>query len=1066
MLKKSPLPASGRRWPASLFLLAAACLPLAAQTTAPSTPTPAAAAPATDDEIVQLSPFIVDASSDKGYLVGNTLSGSRVRTDLADVAGSVSVMNAEFLKDIGARNMQDALRYEVNSENENEVVYNDTEGTITGDGVSNRVRGLINAQVTRDFFNTYIATDTYNTDRLTISRGPNAILFGIGSPSGSIDANLKRASFSGTSGAVTATFDQYGTRRYELDLNQPLTRWWSVRFDFLNQDKRSFMDPEFDKEKRQFVTTTLRPFARTTITANYEHISNDRVHARRHTAYDGVSAWIAAGKPLYDAFTNTWVNSAGQTVTFNGSRIANSQRNYLFSNSASLPAGAWNGITLATANQALATQGNQAQYSKGSMARSYAGVSSGLLGFNNEALYPSDYNFTGLASRADLSGEIAHVRLEQQITDRLTAELAYNRETYGNLSNEFVRGNFAILQADVNKYLVLHDSAGNLLKDASGSYVKIANPNAGRYMITNTEDIGSGSIGFDRGYVNQSYRATLSYDLDLARRSKWLGRHQFAAMYQRDDSENHILKSRTKNLGDQIVDGLTKSNNNINEVAYVDLPGDSDGTGVHTPTAWTAPADSGYSWWQTITGPLQESAIHNRVVNDARLGVLQSRFDKIFGDDSLVLILGVRRDTQKIYDAPLTANDIDPATGLSKWRDIPLPSEPSQNETGDTNTISAVYHTPWSGLGLTFSHSDNFTPQSKYHDFEGRPQSAMKGKSNEFGVSFDTPNRRFHAKLIRFDAEALNQKEEDWFYWAPAWNAIWYMEYQIKDYVLNIYKPRGEDRSADLVGQLEPWTQSDREVPFRDRRSTGFELEVIAQPIDRLNLRFTASKSDAVDSHIASDMIAYIDRRMPVWEKYADLTASWNRSWSTDAYYDDPRNLYWGDDSAGRKNIYSLGYTPYNDPTGLARVEDLKALEGAHTVRSRATTANLTADYSFVEGPLKHFNIGGGFRYRAPAAIGYLGKLSTNTNLPAGTMVSDLSKPIYGDPIEGVDLWIGYNRRFHAFGRPLDWSINLYAWNINYGRGLQPGEVNFKGEVTRWITREPRTISISNTISF
>jgi hypothetical protein len=260
--------------------------------------------------------------------------------------------------------------------------------------------------------------------------------------------------------------------------------------------------------------------------------------------------------------------------------------------------------------------------------------------------------------------------------------------------------------------------------------------------------------------------------------------------------------------------------------------------------------------------------------------------------------------------------------------------------------------------------------------------------------------------------------------------------------------------------------QSDRYVPFRDRRSTGYELELIAQPLPNLNLRFTASKNDAVDSHIATDMIAYINRRMPVWERYADLTASWNRSWSTDPWYDDPRNLYWGDDSVGRKNRYSLGYTPYNDPEGLIRIEDLKALEGAATLRSRAKTANLTANYTFLDSVLKGVNVGGGVRYRDPAAIGYLGKVSTNSALPAGTIVSDLSKPVFGDRIFGVDLWAGYSHPFTVAGRKLDWSINLYLWNANVGRGLQPGAVNFKGQVTRWIIQDPRTFSVSNTIAF
>lgn len=1054
-----------------------ALLPLGAQQITPpatSQPPPRDAAvpvsttgdTSSEEDVFTLSPFVVNASKDVGYLVGNTLSGNRVRSDLTDIASSVSVMNSEFLKDIGARDLQDALRYEVNSENENEVVYDDSEGTITGDGTSNRVRGLGEAQLSREFFNTRLPIDTYNTDRFTISRGPNSILFGIGSPSGSVDANLKRAQFSKTSGSASATFDQHSTQRYELDFNQPLGKSLALRFDYLNQDKRTFMSPEYDKEHRLFATGTWRPFKRTTLTVNFEDVHDDRVRARRHTLFDGVSDWIKAGKPLYDAFSKSWVDSAGNPVTRTGAFIeGHTYRDYIYSNNRPVAASAWNGITLASADQHYTTQGNQATYAGGDQANSYTGSYQNLLGLNNQSLYPYDLNYTGLANWAHIDAKIYTARLEQQIFDGLDAELAFNREDYSNQSVENARGNFTILEADVNKYLTIHDSTGkSLLKDANGNYVKILNPNAGRYRIKTQ------GIGFDRGSVADSFRGTLSYDLNLARFHPWLGRHQIAAMYQRDDTDAHIVKTRTKNLGDQIPSGfvVTADQNNINHIAYLDLPGDSDGSGQSTPALWRTPAENGLTWWKTITGPTQETAIHSRVTNDARLAVLTSRFDQLWRDSQLVVTAGVRRDTQKIFDAPIKLSDIDYTTGASKWPTIPIPSDPSYDETGDTSTMSLVYHTPLKGLSLSYSRSDNFTPQTKYLDFEGRPQTAMKGRSNEYGVSFESANKRFYARLTRFDAKALNQKEEDWFFWEPAWTAIYYMEYFIWDYATNIYPTRGIDKSADMVGSLSPWVQSDRQVPFRDRASTGYELELIARPIDNLNLRFTAAKTDAVDTNIASDMIAYIKRRMPVWDKYADLTASWYRnSWDyADPTYDDPRNLYWGDYSEGRKNIYAAGYMTYNWPGGIARVEDLEALEGASTIRSRATAMNLTADYNFANGRLKGFSIGGGARYRAPAAIGYLGKVSTNPDLPAGTLVADLSKPVMGDPLLNFDLWIGYTRDFVLAGRKLTWAVNLYGWNITSNGGLQPGSVNRQGGVDRWIIKEPRTISLANTIAF
>src|SRR6185312_15410956 len=141
--------------------------------------------------------------------------------------------------------------------------------------------------------------------------------------------------------------------RYELDFNLPVNKQWALRVDYLNQDKRAFIKPEFDKEQRRFITTTIRPLAHTSITANFEDIHDNRVHARRNTAYDGVSEWIAAGKPLYDNITGQWVDKNGAPVSYNGSIVGNSQRTYFYDNNRDVSASAWNGITLITADQPL-----------------------------------------------------------------------------------------------------------------------------------------------------------------------------------------------------------------------------------------------------------------------------------------------------------------------------------------------------------------------------------------------------------------------------------------------------------------------------------------------------------------------------------------------------------------------------------------------------------------------------------------------------------------------------------------------------------------------------------------
>ncbi len=76
----------------------------------------AAPASAAEDDVVVLTPFEVSASSDKGYVATETLAGTRIRTQLKDVASSVSVVTKEFMDDIGAKNNETLLQYTTNAE--------------------------------------------------------------------------------------------------------------------------------------------------------------------------------------------------------------------------------------------------------------------------------------------------------------------------------------------------------------------------------------------------------------------------------------------------------------------------------------------------------------------------------------------------------------------------------------------------------------------------------------------------------------------------------------------------------------------------------------------------------------------------------------------------------------------------------------------------------------------------------------------------------------------------------------------------------------------------------------
>ena len=258
---------------------------LVAQTAQKPVPSTNTTTPLAQDDTIELSPFLVEATQDEGYQAVNTLAGTRVRTDLRDVASSISVVTSKFLQDTGARNAQDLLVYTTNTE------IGGIGGNFGGLGNSNglrentallhpnqntRVRGLDAADNTRDYFLTDIPWDSYNVDRIDLQRGPNSILFGVGSPAGIVNSQTIIADVRKNSAKVENRFDQFGSFRTSVDGNIVLLKdVLSVRVAALDDDTKFRQKPAFDHDKRLFGALRFDPklfgdSAHTSIRLNFE----------------------------------------------------------------------------------------------------------------------------------------------------------------------------------------------------------------------------------------------------------------------------------------------------------------------------------------------------------------------------------------------------------------------------------------------------------------------------------------------------------------------------------------------------------------------------------------------------------------------------------------------------------------------------------------------------------------------------------------------------------------------------------------------------------------------------
>jgi hypothetical protein len=89
--------------------------PATASTKSQTSPGGTAASRSPDDAVV-LSPFEVSTSGDVGYLATNSLAGSRLNSSLKDTPAIIDVFTKEFLIDIGATNLEQAMVYANNSQ--------------------------------------------------------------------------------------------------------------------------------------------------------------------------------------------------------------------------------------------------------------------------------------------------------------------------------------------------------------------------------------------------------------------------------------------------------------------------------------------------------------------------------------------------------------------------------------------------------------------------------------------------------------------------------------------------------------------------------------------------------------------------------------------------------------------------------------------------------------------------------------------------------------------------------------------------------------------------------------
>ena len=1078
--------------------LAAALLapPLDAQTASSASP-----ASPKDETVLELSPFVTTAAADRGYAATSSLAGTRIRTDLRDIANAISVVTSDFMKDVNATDSASLLVYTANTETAGSGG-NYSGGSLNGTFIdqvgparapqnNSRVRGLASADLTRDYFPTTMVFDSYNTERVEISRGPNATLFGLGSPGGIINNQLVRPTLKNKN-RVEFGLGSFGTQRAVADFDRVLIPGvFGLRVALLDENAKFQQNYTHEKDRRVFASLHLSPFKDGTLRASFERGNIDANRPRTNSPRDTLTKWFQTpfNKVTHSPGTVDFNQINRDIVRAPGEWFAQPAVIYP-SNNASAPSQlqlAW--YTLVgrpvSATNAAAFQANMVSITTGSQYYPSAtaaaqGIKFGSFFMDPEVGDTSIFDWRnqlldGPNKREWEDFHVGNVSYDQHWKHALGTvgfEAALNREKHTrNYYDLFAAGRGYAINIDINTTLPWG----------------APNPNFGRpFMASN----GTRST---TGENRSSDRLTAFLELDFARqteRLQWLGRHNFTGFANRFtyDEQNFsgtnrtdlgwVLQARAAVNPVTARDDINSEDGTVRTVVYLgpSLANATTAAGANLQGIQTElnPANvTGWAWDPTsrtfVTRPVEVSRIINddvfynqssggslvRQVISSQSAVHQARWLK---GEWIVSTLGWRKDEVKSYrknadnDVRNQYNFIDRASPNFR-----LPSIPGSVFEQAIWSHGIVVHRPpflkifrSVDFSVFYSKSENFQPADARISIFGQPIEPPGGTTNDRGFTlgflggkistrfnwFETASARatdtYPGFLIETDARIMR-------YNTPA--ALAAAGYKGPPQFLKTLV-NWQEFSGPPTGSAPSGVNVTYATPgnVRDTTSTaskGFEFEGIYNPTTQWRMAFNVSQQQASQADIAPATQEYLKLRLAEWttDKAANLIS----------------------DESGQPVRIRVYDTLINALNGkLAR-------SGQKVSELREWRANFVGNYTFArDSRLRGWSLGSGLRWQDKVGIGY--PIIASTIAGKVVNVPDLQRPYYGPAEFAVDGWVGYTRKI--WQNRINWRLQLNVRNLLDDDTLIPAAAQPDGSIASWFAPQGRTFMLRSTFEF
>lgn len=1013
------------------LLLCFSLVNLSAQTsTAPAVLKPEqVAAPAkktntVEEEILQLNPFVVTNSEDRGYSSASTLSGTRLDTPAKFVAAAISEVNKALMVDLGQFNMMELVDFTTNA-----VAYdNSRTGSFSDSGQNGsftssfqaQIRGAQISSTSRDFFVTRVPDDGYNTDRVSVNRGPNSILFGIGSPFGIVNAVSNWATMK-NSYQVAMRIDNWGSRRGSIRLNQQiLPGKVAVHLAALHEDRSVNLKPSNRVSDRVYGAVTINPFKKTVIRASFEHGLIDNISARAQPVQDGLSAWIDAGRQeLPPALQNggarfatfltktpaqtaqqTALNTLLDTLGFQmGSAGINQKPTMILNSKSPMPWMASLGVPVT-------------KYSQGV----------GIAKVQNVTLVDSPIPYTANVLGKN-SGFRQHFQnhtfiVDQNFGEHLFVEAIFNRQNSNYLARTMATVQNNWLEMDKNPTLVT----------ALGQV--IPNPNYNRYFVGYWN---SGIIMRYNDDENLLIQAAYKFDFERhfkGRLGKALGRHNIVGLAQRTEADvitNASTQPKNSTPG-ALLGKIPQMNsayftqinyapsNPLMTVMYID-PADS--------STWVAPdLEKVFGQYKeyfagTPLPPADPSGVtpiyvvgsstRNFQIINSKAFVLQS----YFWNERIATTFGWREDVAVNRAFTSTAASAVTYNGMTGWQaNVGEVDRYKGNQyypliynkvTGRTYTGGVVAY-PLRWFGVFYNQSKNFSSvgSASATDIFGDPLPPSSAVGKDWGVRFSLWKGKIDLNIGQYTTVQTDVANG---FFRQAFGGAF-----VGENVRVIISDELFRQTGDPKFTLMPWVSANQPQNWSGigkAEAKGYEVSLSANPTP--NWRITASF--AKQSNVPSE--------------YGAKEQEWY-DWALDYVKQNyPQSL----NISSRQGIRNVPETLAEDFQDYQTVlQQMKSLAGRRDSRQPEYTGSLVTGYDFTRGLLKGSGIGGSYRYRGRTAIGY-------AFLPGSTTLFDPNKPFYASTLNPVGLF-AYNK--FKIGKKVRCRVQFNADNINGNEKLTP----------------------------